>query len=62
MSKKSSGSAMNNPDHTSESLETIFPFFGLKYLNSLKRIRDGKKFGSGTDIPDPQHCQKGKND
>jgi hypothetical protein len=30
---------MNNPDHISESLET---FFGLKYLNSLMRIRDGK--------------------
>ncbi len=46
----------------------IFPselrhnFFGLKYLNSLMRIRDGKnsdpgwkKFGFGTNIPDPQH-------
>jgi hypothetical protein len=32
MGKKSgSGSGMNNPDHISESLETIF---GLKYLNS----------------------------
>jgi hypothetical protein len=40
MGKKSgSGSGMNNPDHISESLETIF---GLKYLNSLTRIRDGK--------------------
>jgi hypothetical protein len=28
---------MNNPDHNSESLETIF---GLKYLNSLMQIRD----------------------
>jgi hypothetical protein len=38
---------MNNPDHISDSLETIF---GLKYLNSLMRIRDPrweKKFGSG---------------
>jgi hypothetical protein len=37
---------MNNPDHISESLETIF---GLNYLNSLMRIRDPglKKFGSG---------------
>jgi hypothetical protein len=36
---------MNNPDHISESLETIF---GFKYLNSLMRIRDlgWKKFGS----------------
>jgi hypothetical protein len=38
-------------------------FFGLKYLNSLMRIRDGKnldpgwkKFGSAINIPDPQHC------
>ncbi len=55
MGKKSgSKSEMNNPDHVSESLETIF--FGLKFLNSLMRIRDGKnmepgsgmqKFGSG---------------
>ncbi len=45
---------MNNPDHISESLETIF---GLKYLNSFIRIRDReKKFGSGIFIPDPQHC------
>jgi hypothetical protein len=58
----------NNPDHTSESLETIF---GLKYVNSLMRIRDPgwKKFGSwiwdwdeknsdpgsGINILDPQH-------
>jgi hypothetical protein len=33
-----SGSGMNNPDHISECLETIL--FGLKYLNSLMRIRD----------------------
>ncbi len=32
-------------------------FFGLKYLNSLMRIRDPawRKFGSGINIPDPQH-------
>jgi hypothetical protein len=44
---KKSGSGMNNPDHISESLETIF--FGFKYLNSLIQIRDPgwKKFGSG---------------
>jgi hypothetical protein len=49
---------------TSESLETIFG--GLKYLNSLRRIRDGKhldpwwkKFGSGNNIPDPQHWKEG---
>ncbi len=37
---------MNNPDHTSESLQTIF---GLKYLNSSMQIRDPgwKKVGSG---------------
>jgi hypothetical protein len=29
---------MTNPDHISESLETIF--LGLKYLNSLMQIRD----------------------
>jgi hypothetical protein len=63
MGKKSgSGSGMNNPDHIYESLETIFIFLGLKYLNSLMRIWDGKyadlgwkKFGSGINIPDPQH-------
>jgi hypothetical protein len=47
---------MNIPDHISENLVTVF---GLKYLNSLKRIRDlgifmtrdlgsgMEKFGSG---------------
>jgi hypothetical protein len=57
MGKKSvSGSRMNNPDHISESLETIF--WGLKYLNSLMRIRDGRNSypPSGKNIPDPQHC------
>ncbi len=53
MSKKS-GSTMNNPDHISESLETIF--WVKKYLNSLMRIRDERnsdpvswmeKLGSG---------------
>jgi hypothetical protein len=29
--------------------------FGLKYLNSLIWVRDEKKFGSGINIPDPQH-------
>jgi hypothetical protein len=52
--KAGSGSGMNNPGHISESLETTF---GLKYLNSFMRIRDPgwKKFGSGMNIPDPQH-------
>jgi hypothetical protein len=66
MGKKSgSGSGMNNPDHISESLETIF---GLKYLNFMRirdpgwktlgsGIRDRKNLdpGSGINIPDPQH-------
>jgi hypothetical protein len=39
MGKKSgSGSGMKNPDHISKCLETIF--FGLKFLNSFRRIRD----------------------
>jgi hypothetical protein len=38
MGKKSgSGSGVNNPDHISQSLK---PFFGLKDLNSIMRIRD----------------------
>jgi hypothetical protein len=53
---KKSGSGMNNPDHISESLKTIF---GLIYLSSLMRIRDPRsgmeKFGSGINFPDPQH-------
>jgi hypothetical protein len=59
MGKKSeSGSRLNNPDHISESLETIF--LGLKYLNSLMRIWDGKNSdpGSGINIPDPQTLLK----
>ncbi len=40
-----SGMAKNkDPDQISESLEKIFLL--LKYLNSLMRIRDGKKIGS----------------
>jgi hypothetical protein len=38
---KKSGSGLNNPDHISKSIE-IETIFLLKYLNSLKRIRDGK--------------------
>jgi hypothetical protein len=50
---KKSGSGMNNPDYISESLETIFWFKILK----LMRIQDPgwEKFGSGKNIPDPQH-------
>jgi hypothetical protein len=47
MGKKSgSGSGMNNPDHISESLETI----GLKYVLNFLEADPGsriKKFGSG---------------
>jgi hypothetical protein len=55
--KSGSGSGMNNPNHISESIETIF-WLKILYLNSLMRIRDPgwKKFGSGINIPDPQHC------
>jgi hypothetical protein len=48
--KSGSGSGMNNPNHTSESLETIFWVKILKFFGSgmeTIRIRDGKKFGSG---------------
>jgi hypothetical protein len=45
---------MKNPDHISESLETIFR---VKIINPLMRIRDGKNSdsGSGIIIPDPKH-------
>jgi hypothetical protein len=43
--KFGSGSRMNNMDHISESLEKNF--WGLKYLNSLMRIRDGKNSDPG---------------
>jgi hypothetical protein len=63
MDKKSeSGSGMNNPDHTSESLETIF-LVKIRDINSLMQIQDSgwKKFGSGIEklrIQDKHHCQK----
>jgi hypothetical protein len=44
-----SGSVMNNPDHISESVETIC---GVKILNSLMRIRDpvsGIRYGKNSD-------------
>ncbi len=55
---------MNNPDHISESLETIFwvkilkffdanPGSGMETIGS--RIWEEKKIGSGINIPDPQH-------
>jgi hypothetical protein len=45
---------MNNPDHISESLETIF---WVKILKFFDADPGWKKFGSGRDIPDPQHCK-----
>jgi hypothetical protein len=55
MGKKSvAGSGMNNPDRISKSLETIF---GLKYFNSLIRIRDEKNMDPGKNNPDPQHWE-----
>jgi hypothetical protein len=53
---------MNNPDHISESLETIFrgytTYFDADPGWKNIQIRDPgrKKFGSGINIPDPQHC------
>ncbi len=47
---------MNNTDHISESLETIFL---VKILKFLLRIRDGKKFGSG--IRDGKKSDPGSN-
>ncbi len=48
-----SGSGMNNLDHISESLETIC---WVKILKFLDADTGWKKFGSGINIPDPQHC------
>ncbi len=51
MDKKSgSGSGMNNSDHISESLETIF---WVKILKFFDTDAGWKKFGSGMFIPDP---------
>jgi hypothetical protein len=65
MGKKSgSGSGMNNSDHASESLETIFWVKILKFFDAdpgsgMKRIgtRDEKNpdSGFGINIPDPQY-------
>jgi hypothetical protein len=59
--KSGSGSGMNIPDHFYKSLKTVI---GFKYLKSLMRIRNlffpgsgMEKFGSGINIPDPQHCK-----
>jgi hypothetical protein len=47
-----SGSRMNNPDHITESLETIF---WVKIPKFFDEDRGWKKFGSGINIPDTQH-------
>jgi hypothetical protein len=44
---KKSGSGMNNPDHISESLKTIFWVKILKFLLVWIRNLEWKKFGSG---------------
>ncbi len=63
--KSGPGSGIRNEQPGSYFLELRNHFFGLKYLNSLMRIRDkririrdGKKSDpkSGKKIPDPQHC------
>jgi hypothetical protein len=46
---------MNNPDHISESLETICWF---KILQFLDADPGWKIVGSGINIPDPQHCKR----
>jgi hypothetical protein len=43
---------MNNPDHISESVETIF---WVKILKFFDADPGWKKFGSWINIPDPQH-------
>jgi hypothetical protein len=57
------GSGMNIPDHISENLETGFWVKILEFFYADPGSRDGKnsdpgwkKFGSGINIPDPQHC------
>jgi hypothetical protein len=50
--KLSSGSGMHDPDHIAGSLETIF---WVKILKFFDADPGWKKFGSGINIPDPQH-------
>jgi hypothetical protein len=70
---KKSGSRIRDEQSESYFRELRNQFFGLKYLNSMMRIRDigsgmekiqiwdpgWKKSdpGSGINIPDPQHCK-----
>ncbi len=51
--KLGSGSGMNNPDHISERLETVF---WVKILKFVDADPGWKKFGSGITFPDSQHC------
>ena len=52
MGKKSgSGSGMNNPDHISENLETIF---WVKILKLFDADPGWETYGSGINFPDPQ--------
>jgi hypothetical protein len=44
---------MNKPVYISESLETIF---WVKILEFFDADPGCKNFGSGINIPDPQHC------
>jgi hypothetical protein len=62
--KSVSETGMNNPDHISDSLETIFWVKILKFFDADPgsgmgkiRIRDPK---SGINISDPQHCYRDK--
>jgi hypothetical protein len=50
--KSGSGSGMNNTDHISKNLETIFWVEILRFFDADPGL---KKFGSGKNIPDPQH-------
>jgi hypothetical protein len=47
-----SGFGMNNPDHIIKSLGTIF---WVKILKLFDADPGWKTFGSGINIPDPQH-------
>ncbi len=44
------------PDHIFKSLETIFGLKTLKFFDADSDPPGWKKFGSGIDIPNPQHC------
>jgi hypothetical protein len=53
--KSASGSGIRDEQPGSYFLELRNHFFGLKYLNSMMRIRDPgwKKIGSGMEMSDP---------